>query len=490
MLAGSSGARPAQKQSSTSTPSGQSGKKRKSRKGKAPFSSSSGGSGRSGGKGEGTGKKSTRQDVSPNKSRGLPGSALEVVAGDRSGVLGRDRSPGRLLCSLHGLLSSPFSHPGIVSDVPGRLSSGSSLAARGRGDACQRSLRNRPRSGSWLLQSSFPGGEGVWRPVISLSHLNEFIHHTRFKMETVASVLLSVREGDFLASLDLKDAYFQIPIHRSSRKLLRFTLEGTVYQFRALCFGLSTAPQVFTRVFTAVSAWAHSPGIRLLRYLDDWLILASSERETKQSVQSLLSLCHTLGIVINEKNSDLVPSQTAKYRWHDHRYRGRQVFSVAGASREIPDGSGELLYHGRSPGSALAGDPLSPGFARAAGSSRLPSDALSAVASQGALVPRVRPSLSSGAFALGSETGSVLVDGEGSSFDGGSIRDTCSGFSPVFGRVLFWVGRSPPRSARVRGVVGPGKVVAHQSSRDEGSVLGPSGFSRRCHRSSHDSDVM
>ena len=237
----------------------------------------------------------------------MPGSALEAVAGDRSGVLGDDHSPGWLSCSLHGLSSSRFSHPGIVSDVPGRLSSGSSLAARGRGNACQRSLRNRLRSGSWLLQSSFPGGEGVWRPVIDLSHLNEFVHLTWFKMETVASVLLSVREGDFL------DAYFQIPIHRSSRKLLRFTLEGTVYQFRDLYFGLSTAPQVFTRVFAAVSAWAHSHGIRLLRYLYDWLLLASSEREAKQAVQSLLSLCHTLGIVINEKKSDLVPSQTTKY---------------------------------------------------------------------------------------------------------------------------------------------------------------------------------
>ena len=153
---------------------------------------------------------------------------------------------------------------------------------------------------------------GGWRPVNDLSHLNEFVQLTPFKMETVASVLLSVREGDFLASLDLKDAYFQIPIHRSSRKLLRFTLEGTVYQFQTLCFGLSTAPQVFTRVFAVVSAWAHSHGIRLLRYLDDWLVLSSSEREAKQAIQLLLSFCHTLGIVINEK-SDLVPSQTAKY---------------------------------------------------------------------------------------------------------------------------------------------------------------------------------
>ena len=126
-------------------------------------------------------------------------------------------------------------------------------------------------------------------------------------------MLLSVREGDFLASLDLKDAYFQIPIHRSSRELLRFMSEGTVYQFRALCFGLSTAPQVFTRVFAVVSAWAHSHGIRLLRYLDDWLVLPSSEKEAKQAVQSLLSLCRTLGIVRNEKKSDLVPSQTVKY---------------------------------------------------------------------------------------------------------------------------------------------------------------------------------
>ena len=101
--------------------------------------------------------------------------------------------------------------------------------------------------------------------MINLSHLNEFVQLTQFKMETVASVLLSIRKGDFLASLNLKDVYFPIPIHPSSRWLLRFTSEVTVYQFRAVCFGLSTAPQFFTRVFAAVSAWPHSHGIRLLR---------------------------------------------------------------------------------------------------------------------------------------------------------------------------------------------------------------------------------
>ena len=122
---------------------------------------------------------------------------------------------------------------------------------------------------------------------------------------------------------------------------------------------------------------------------------------------------------------------------YDHRYRGWQGFSVSAASREIPDGSGELLCYGLSPSSALAGDSWSPGFARVAGSSRSSSDALSAVASEDALVSRVKPSLSSGGFATGGETGSVLVDGEGPSLGGGLIRDTGAGSSPVFGRVLL-----------------------------------------------------
>ena len=147
------------------------------------------------------------------------------------------------------------------------------------------------------------------------------------------------------------------------------------------------------------------------------------------------------------------------------------------------------LHFDLSYGSALAGGPGSPGIARASGPSRSPSDALSAVASQGALVPRDRPSLSSGAFAPGSETGSVLVDGEGPSFDRGSIRNTCSGSAPIFGRILFGVGCSPPRSTHVSGVVEPGEVVEHQSSRDEGTVLGAAGILRRHHRTSSDSDV-
>ena len=325
--------------------------------------------------------------------------------------------------------------------------------------------------------------------MIDLSHLNDFVQLTPFKMETVASVLLSVREGDFLASLDLKDAYFQIPIHGSSRKLLRFMSEGTVYQFKALCFGLSTAPQVFTRVFAAVSAWAHARGIRLLRYLDDWLVLSSSEKKAKESIRELLSLCRTLGIVINEKKSDLVPSQSAKYLGMTIDTGAGRVFpSLARVEKFLT--VAERFCSMQSPPAQLW------------------QVILGHLASLERLVPHGRLRMRSLQWHLKSQWSpesdppSLLVAlPEEARRDlswwmvrdhllvGGSIRDTCSGSTPVFGRVFVGLGCSPPRSKRVRGVVRPGEVVAHQSSRNEGHVLGPSSLSRSCLRSPCDRDV-
>ena len=80
-----------------------------------------------------------------------------------------------------------------------------------------------------------------------------------------------------------------------------------MYQFKVLCFGLSTSPQVFTRVFTPVSAWAHSVEIRLRQYLDDWLVLADSIPELRVALDRIFRLCQDLGIVVNFKKSDLEP---------------------------------------------------------------------------------------------------------------------------------------------------------------------------------------
>ena len=154
---------------------------------------------------------------------------------------------------------------------------------------------------------------GAWRPVIDLSILNLRIQQTSFKMETLQSVLLSVHPGDWMVSLDLKDAYLQVPMHPESRKFLRLMVGEKVYQFKALCFGLSTAPQVFTRIMAPVSAILHRMGVRLRRYLDDWLLQASLREQVLLSLRTVLRLCWSLGIVINWEKSQVIPTRQMVY---------------------------------------------------------------------------------------------------------------------------------------------------------------------------------
>ena len=222
-----------------------------------------------------------------------------------------------------------FSRRPPLSDQPLPMPSYSPSSIRGR--ALEKEFLDLLHKGAIEQAPQTPGfysrlfvvqkDSGSWRPIIDLSTLNTFIVSQRFHMETPQSVLRSIRQGDWMISLDLQDAYLQVPIHPESRRYLRFTMGGVPYQFRVLCFGVTTAPQVITRLMASISAILHRHGIRILRYLDDWLILAESRTTCIQARDRLLHLCEELGLQVNHRKSSLVPSQ-------DMTYLGMQILSV------------------------------------------------------------------------------------------------------------------------------------------------------------------
>ena len=111
-----------------------------------------------------------------------------------------------------------------------------------------------------------------WRPVIDLSVLNSHLTVPTFKMETAEVIRNSICKGEWVVSVDLTDAYFHIPIHQRSQSLLRFHVGGRSFQFKALPFGIATAPLEFTRVVKEVKLMLQNRGIRIHQYLDDWLL--------------------------------------------------------------------------------------------------------------------------------------------------------------------------------------------------------------------------
>ncbi|XP_070179926.1 uncharacterized protein [Littorina saxatilis] len=132
-------------------------------------------------------------------------------------------------------------------------------------------------------------------------------------METPASVREALRPSDWVTSIDLTDAYFHILMHRSDRKWLRFLWGDRVFQFRALPFGLSLAPWIFTMIVRQLCALVRQKGIRLRVYLDDWLILSQQESLCGQHTQIVLQTARDLGFFVNQGKSDLVPSQEFTY---------------------------------------------------------------------------------------------------------------------------------------------------------------------------------
>ena len=72
-----------------------------------------------------------------------------------------------------------------------------------------------------------PKKDGGTRPVINLKKLNEFIPPQHFKMEGIHTLKDLLKENDWLTKVDLKDAYFMVPIHKTDRKFLRFLVKGS-----------------------------------------------------------------------------------------------------------------------------------------------------------------------------------------------------------------------------------------------------------------------
>ncbi|XP_072006291.1 uncharacterized protein [Engystomops pustulosus] len=125
---------------------------------------------------------------------------------------------------------------------------------------------------------------GSNRLIINLKSLNNFITYRRFHMESVRSATQLIYTDHYMCTIDLRDAYYHIPIHHSSQKFLRFSVfspEGSIlhFQFRALPFGISSAPRVFTKVMVEVVAFLRLQRVSIVPYLDDLLIIGKNRSD-------------------------------------------------------------------------------------------------------------------------------------------------------------------------------------------------------------------
>ena len=117
------------------------------------------------------------------------------------------------------------------------------------------------------------------------------------------------KPGDWFISIDLKDAYFHVTVIPKHRKFLRFSFQGSHYQYNRLPFGYPLAPRIFSKCVETALRPLHATGMRVLFYLDNLILIARSKEEAAIQTKKLVIHLSNLGFAINRKKSSPLPSE-------------------------------------------------------------------------------------------------------------------------------------------------------------------------------------
>ncbi|KAL1914600.1 uncharacterized protein VTP21DRAFT_8131 [Calcarisporiella thermophila] len=126
---------------------------------------------------------------------------------------------------------------------------------------------------------------GKLRPVVDLRRLNLSVKKEHFKMETLQSILPLIQRRDWMTSIDLKDAFFHIPVHT----------------------------KIFTKVLRPVLTECRKMIIRVAAYLDGLLVASPTKEKAREHTQTLVNILEKYGFLVNQEKSALMPTQVIEH---------------------------------------------------------------------------------------------------------------------------------------------------------------------------------
>ena len=151
--------------------------------------------------------------------------------------------------------------------------------------------------------------DGTYRTILNLKKINEYCTTEHFKMESIKNVINMLKPGMFLASIDIKDAFYSVLIFPGHRKYLRFIWKEKIYQFLAMPNGYIDVMRISNKLLKPVFASLHELGYESSVYVDDSLLLAQTCQECFDNVLATVYLLQELGFVIHPTKSIFVPTQ-------------------------------------------------------------------------------------------------------------------------------------------------------------------------------------
>ena len=114
-------------------------------------------------------------------------------------------------------------------------------------------------------------------------------------MDTLEAAISMIKPGCYMASVDLKDAYYTVPIDPGHHKFLKFWFDGKYFQYTCLPNGLASAPRVFTKLLKPVYPALRSAGHLSSGYIDDSYLQGDTVEECRVNVIDTTTMFVQLG---------------------------------------------------------------------------------------------------------------------------------------------------------------------------------------------------
>lgn len=93
-----------------------------------------------------------------------------------------------------------------------------------------------------------PKKDNTYRFCVDYRKVNLVTKKDAYPIPHVSQIWESLKDACYLISLDIKSAYWQIPVKEASREYTAFTVSGRgLFQFRRVPFGIKNAPATFQR---------------------------------------------------------------------------------------------------------------------------------------------------------------------------------------------------------------------------------------------------
>jgi hypothetical protein len=114
----------------------------------------------------------------------------------------------------------------------------------------------------------------------------------------ISGILSRLPKANFITSLDLKDAYWQVPLEEKSREKTAFTVPGRpLYQFTVMPFGLCNATNTMSRLIDKVVPFHLKNEVFI--YLDGLLIVSSGFERHIEVLRVIALHIKRAGLTIN-----------------------------------------------------------------------------------------------------------------------------------------------------------------------------------------------